>query len=119
MYFKHATAASVTTSFDVQHNPGRTTVRDGNIATGIIFIVYRDKPFSVRYDGWLTPDCTVPNAQFKLLQRGGNKMQARLWLDNVSVPKVGFVGLASVYDDGDGTGPADPGVYAVNLDSLN
>ena len=31
----------------------------------------------------------MPNAQFKLLQRGGNKMQARLWLDNVSVPLLG------------------------------
>ena len=39
----------------------------------------------------------------------------------MSVPKVGFVGLASVYadNDGDGVGPQDPGVYAVRLESLN
>jgi beta-glucosidase len=45
--------------------------------------------FSVRFEGYLTPDCTVPNAQIKLLNRPGESMKGRLWIDNVSIPLSG------------------------------
>jgi beta-glucosidase len=45
--------------------------------------------FSARFEGWITPDCTVSNAQFKLLNRAGSKMTAKLWIDNISVPLLG------------------------------
>ena len=41
--------------------------------------------FSARWEGWLTPDCSVEGALFSIAGRGPTGINVSLWIDNTAV----------------------------------